>query len=252
MEHHNHTVDSPNPLGTRNTRENEAANTQASPRSPCFRGASSFYPAPFPANSRDIVLRGSNSATLFPDRTFTSANWRNTNSANSQSSRNYNYNTKGFNAASQLPAPYESNRQLPDMAGNMTSLPTAPQADNIQGRTAQEGTGNTGTIPNTQVTDSAAAVVEAVKALTLGTNQQQPEGECSGQTEMPYYAYCFDRGNGQYTRLIPADMLPPLVDIPPLQQGCLGMTVLPCPNGLAPNGRSSNLERVFVQVRCGI
>lgn len=63
------------------------------------------------------------------------------------------------------------------------------------------------------------------------------------------YAYCFDRGNGQYTRLIPADMLPPLQDIPALQQGCVGMKVLPVPRGLAPNGRSSNSERVALQVR---
>ncbi|KAK1771086.1 hypothetical protein QBC33DRAFT_511877 [Phialemonium atrogriseum] len=63
------------------------------------------------------------------------------------------------------------------------------------------------------------------------------------------YAYCFDRGNGQYTRLIPADMLPPLQDIPALQQGCVGMKVLPVPRGLAPNGRSSNSERVALQPR---
>jgi hypothetical protein len=67
-------------------------------------------------------------------------------------------------------------------------------------------------------------------------------------TDMPAYAYCFERANGQYTRLIPADMLPPLMDIPALQQGCVGMIPLTCPTGLAPNGRSSNLERVQIQV----
>ncbi|KAI0012330.1 hypothetical protein F4779DRAFT_634270 [Xylariaceae sp. FL0662B] len=56
------------------------------------------------------------------------------------------------------------------------------------------------------------------------------------------YAYCYDRGNGQYTRLIPADMLPPLRDIPALQQGCSSMIVLPQPQALPPNGRSSNTE----------
>ncbi|KAI1355093.1 hypothetical protein F5Y01DRAFT_311013 [Xylaria sp. FL0043] len=61
------------------------------------------------------------------------------------------------------------------------------------------------------------------------------------------FAYCYDRGNGQYTRLIPADMLPSLQDIPAIQQGCAGMIVLPQPRGLASNGRSSNTEPVAVQ-----
>lgn len=64
------------------------------------------------------------------------------------------------------------------------------------------------------------------------------------------FAYCFDRGNGQFTRLIPADRLPPLQNIPAIQQGCAGMVVVPQPRGLAPNGHSSNTERVVAaQVR---
>ncbi|KAI0842506.1 hypothetical protein F5Y06DRAFT_306036 [Hypoxylon sp. FL0890] len=61
------------------------------------------------------------------------------------------------------------------------------------------------------------------------------------------YAYCYDRGNGQYTRLIPADMLPPLKDIPALQQNCSGMIVLPQPRTSPPNGRSSNTEPVLLR-----
>ncbi|CAJ2503258.1 Uu.00g106520.m01.CDS01 [Anthostomella pinea] len=56
------------------------------------------------------------------------------------------------------------------------------------------------------------------------------------------YAYCYDRGNGVYTRLVPADMLPPLRDLPMTQQGCSGMIVLPLPRAMPPNGRSSNSE----------
>lgn len=44
---------------------------------------------------------------------------------------------------------------------------------------------------------------------------------------MPYFAYCYDRVGGQYTRLIPADILSPLVGIPARQHGCVGITVLP-------------------------
>ncbi|ORY65414.1 uncharacterized protein BCR38DRAFT_484838 [Pseudomassariella vexata] len=58
------------------------------------------------------------------------------------------------------------------------------------------------------------------------------------------YAYCYDRGNGRYTRLIPADTLPPLRDVPATQYGCSGMVVLPQPRALSPNGRSSNTDHV--------
>ncbi|KAK7992012.1 hypothetical protein PG996_012975 [Apiospora saccharicola] len=61
------------------------------------------------------------------------------------------------------------------------------------------------------------------------------------------YAYCYDRGNGQYTRLIPADMIPNLRDVPALQQDCLGMIVLPAPRALPANGRSSNVEPVMLK-----
>ncbi|GAP84586.2 putative chromatin remodeling complex subunit protein [Rosellinia necatrix] len=61
------------------------------------------------------------------------------------------------------------------------------------------------------------------------------------------FAYCYDRGNGQYTRLIPADMLPPLQNIQALQLGCVGMVVVPQPRGLPPNGHSSNTEPVVVR-----
>ncbi|KAK8069565.1 chromatin remodeling complex subunit [Apiospora phragmitis] len=61
------------------------------------------------------------------------------------------------------------------------------------------------------------------------------------------YAYCYDRGNGKYTRLIPADMIPTLCDVPALQQDCLGMIVLPAPRALPANGRSSNVEPVMLK-----
>lgn len=84
----------------------------------------------------------------------------------------------------------------------------------------------------------------------------QPSGMASYQTPGTFsdmqldasYAYCYDRGNGQYTRLIPADMLPPLKDVPALQQSCSGMMVLPQPRALPPNGRSSNTEPVALRV----
>ncbi|KAI1308537.1 hypothetical protein F5Y03DRAFT_404858 [Xylaria venustula] len=63
------------------------------------------------------------------------------------------------------------------------------------------------------------------------------------------FAYCYDRGNGQYTRLIPADMLPPLQNILAIQQGCAGMIVVPQPRGVPANGHSSNTEPVALRQR---
>lgn len=40
-------------------------------------------------------------------------------------------------------------------------------------------------------------------------------------------SYCLDRGNGQFTRLIPADLLPQLMDIPAREMQREGMVILP-------------------------
>jgi hypothetical protein len=63
------------------------------------------------------------------------------------------------------------------------------------------------------------------------------------------FAYCYDRGNGQYTRLIPADMLPELKDIPRIQNSSAGMIVLPQPMGIPPAGVASNTCQVVLKVR---
>jgi hypothetical protein len=48
------------------------------------------------------------------------------------------------------------------------------------------------------------------------------------------YAYALDRGNGQYTQLIPADCLPALVGLPSLQ-GPEGLIILSQPRGPVPS-----------------
>ncbi|RYP37429.1 hypothetical protein DL767_002902 [Monosporascus sp. MG133] len=78
---------------------------------------------------------------------------------------------------------------------------------------------------------------------TGGTAEVVGAGSGSGFSDAQLdasYAYCFDRGNGQFTRLVPADMLPPLRDVPAIQHGCAGMLVLPLPRAAPPGGRSGN------------
>ncbi|KAF4925312.1 Chromatin remodeling factor mit1 [Colletotrichum viniferum] len=72
-------------------------------------------------------------------------------------------------------------------------------------------------------------------ALGAPTAEHQPatdQGQDVGVDTSGFYAYCLDRGNGNYTRLVPADTLPPLVGIPAVQHGAEGMLVLPSPRGL--------------------
>lgn len=76
----------------------------------------------------------------------------------------------------------------------------------------------------------------------------QQEVVVRGMNTDGIYAFCFDRGNGSYTRLIPADMLPPLKDIPATQQGHDGMFVLPTPPPFASDGGSANTQDVQVMV----
>ncbi|KAF7538445.1 hypothetical protein G7Z17_g12625 [Cylindrodendrum hubeiense] len=67
------------------------------------------------------------------------------------------------------------------------------------------------------------------------------------------YAYCLDRGNGQYTRLIPADVLPPMNEIPARQPGPPGMVILPDlhvapPQGVAPLNKPVTMKHQIDQI----
>ncbi|KAJ4396262.1 hypothetical protein N0V93_000481 [Gnomoniopsis smithogilvyi] len=58
-------------------------------------------------------------------------------------------------------------------------------------------------------------------------------------------AYCFDRGNGQYTRLVPVDVLPfSLRDFPARLTSDEGMIVLPVPRNVGPDGQSANTQMI--------
>lgn len=62
------------------------------------------------------------------------------------------------------------------------------------------------------------------------------------------YAYYLNRGDGQVTRLIPADVLPSLNEIPPRELEQRGMIVLPLPRGIRPSGAADVNFAVTVTV----
>lgn len=56
-------------------------------------------------------------------------------------------------------------------------------------------------------------------------------------------AYCFDRGNGQYTRLVPIDILPfSLRDLPARMSSHEGMIILPVPRMVDPDVQPGNVQ----------
>lgn len=62
------------------------------------------------------------------------------------------------------------------------------------------------------------------------------------------FAYYLDRGNGELTRLIPADVLPPLNEIPPRECEATGMVVLPPLRTGPQNGNAQMNHPVTVKV----
>lgn len=68
-----------------------------------------------------------------------------------------------------------------------------------------------------------------------------------GQTTTKY-AYYLDRGNGYVTRLIPADVLPSLSEIPAQETTAAGMEILPPLKGTPPTGVQDMNQRVTIKV----
>ncbi|KAK3403071.1 hypothetical protein B0T20DRAFT_344408 [Sordaria brevicollis] len=77
---------------------------------------------------------------------------------------------------------------------------------------------------------------------------QQARHDAEPQYPQQFYAYAYDRGNGRYTRLIPADMLPPLVGVPAYETDASRLFVLRLPQALDAKDRNTNVEPVQTQV----
>jgi hypothetical protein len=63
------------------------------------------------------------------------------------------------------------------------------------------------------------------------------------------YAYCLKRPDGRYTRLVPADMLPGLNELPATQGSAQGMVLLPDLHMKPPQGVAGMNQPVTVKVR---
>lgn len=63
------------------------------------------------------------------------------------------------------------------------------------------------------------------------------------------YAYCVKRPDGLYTRLIPADMVPTLIELPATQTSAQGMVLLPDLHMQPPQGVPGMNQPVTFKVR---
>lgn len=63
------------------------------------------------------------------------------------------------------------------------------------------------------------------------------------------YAYCVQRPDGKYTRLVPADMLPALNEVPAKQASAQGMVLLPDLHMQPPQGVAKMNQPMTVKVR---
>ncbi|OLN85969.1 hypothetical protein CCHL11_05417 [Colletotrichum chlorophyti] len=88
---------------------------------------------------------------------------------------------------------------------------------------------------------SASGSEYVAMSSPMAEHETPAPGAHTGGEWTGFHSYCLDRGNGNYTRLIPADLLPPLVGILAVQYGHEGMLILPTPRGLDPQNPLGNV-----------
>ncbi|KAK1530725.1 uncharacterized protein CCOS01_05828, partial [Colletotrichum costaricense] len=91
---------------------------------------------------------------------------------------------------------------------------------------------------------SFSSSASGTEYMIMGSQVQDCQASSMGRNTnidtSGFHGYCLDRGNGNYTRLIPADSLPPLIGIPAVQNGAEGLLVLPQPRGVDPQNLASS------------
>ncbi|KAL7942137.1 hypothetical protein V8C42DRAFT_360240 [Trichoderma barbatum] len=101
-------------------------------------------------------------------------------------------------------------------------------------------------------TQSPASIQTNVAHVPVGMGQADRRGIAPIPAAGPGlvndgYAYYLNRGNGELTRLVPADMLPALNEIPPREPERRGMVVLPPLRGVPPKGMADMSQTVTVK-----
>ncbi|KAF4464411.1 hypothetical protein FALBO_8752 [Fusarium albosuccineum] len=84
---------------------------------------------------------------------------------------------------------------------------------------------------------------------TTSPTSSSSDGPVSISDCLNGYAYCVQRPDGRYTRLVPADMLPPLNEIPPKQASAQGMVLLPDLHMQPPQGVAKMNQSVSIKSR---
>jgi len=127
------------------------------------------------------------------------------------------YNLHGHQTSQATPAGSGTHDCTKDLDGDVTSLPSYRAMTKTNGYQYSHSN-DYGPNPRT------------VPAISRGSN-----------TLSEFQPYFLDRGNGQFTRLIPADMLPPLNEVPAREASVVGKVVL--------QPISSRERRVTIKVR---
>ncbi|KAL9476609.1 hypothetical protein ACSS6W_006450 [Trichoderma asperelloides] len=130
---------------------------------------------------------------------------------------------------------YSTQQQMNHTALGTTATTASRGLASSNWRTiGQDGKSFTRVLPQAQLGTNLARA-----AMGNGDERGIPTG--AGPASWPGsvndgYAYYLNRGDGQVTRLIPADVLPSLNEIPPREPEQRGMIVLPLPRGARPSG----------------
>ncbi|KXJ90822.1 hypothetical protein Micbo1qcDRAFT_204879 [Microdochium bolleyi] len=128
--------------------------------------------------------------------------------------------------------PDEGDQTLSPREPTVATQPTTTTASTAKAMDTEKATVTPPSLSET--TPSAhggTAALQHVGASSLFVSEQQLRSS---------YTYCYDRGNGIYTRLVALDTLPALNKVPSTQDNCLGMIVLPQPGAPAPPGTQTN------------
>lgn len=100
------------------------------------------------------------------------------------------------------------------------------------------------TLPSSDPSLSSTSTIPISSSKKHIANMFPPHGIVISDADMELaMAYCFDRGNGQYTRLVPIDILPfSLRDLPARMSSHEGMIVLPVPRMVDPDVQPGNVH----------